>query len=135
MMKISPFLCFALAASSLFSCGQKSSSAVVKGTDKNCKDTMTTFVFVNKASMEVKLHMFILNTHREGNTIINTWSKFKNYTVIAGDSFNQQLNVNRKYMYDLYGPVSTNVNGVGIVFTEKLLLLPCKIYTSIYKKS
>lgn len=120
-----PLICIA----ALAACGPKAAKTVATEQKNPCTDTAVKVIFINTRKVELNVHILIQHSERQGNTIINSWTKYKEIPLKPGDDNTQMLPVSHKFMYDVYGPVSTNVTGVGIVATKKMTLIPCQILT------
>jgi hypothetical protein len=123
------FYAFSICTFIFIGCSPKVQGTTVTKNNTECKDTAVKVVFINTKNVELNIHILKLSSRREGNTIINTWNKFQNLKLVAGGDNSIYLNVKGTYMYDAYGPVSTNVTGVGVIATKKLVLIPCQIIT------
>lgn len=109
-------------------CGPKMQSGANSGkTETACADTTGKLIFTNGSTTEVSFHVLRKESNRQGNTILNNWLKYKHFPVKPGDSISVNLTAGKDWMYDIYGPVSTNVNGQGVVSTGKFILKPCEI--------
>jgi hypothetical protein len=97
-----------------------------RAAESGCADTMATVVFVNTKTVELRLGIAQKTSVREGNTIINNWKNIKTIPIKVGDSSMQILRSGKQFMYTVYGPVSTNVNGLGVVAEEKITLQGCE---------
>lgn len=96
-----------------------------------CKDTTATMVFINKKTVELNVHILKESNAMEGGVMVHTYTKYKQVVVRVGDSTTVILPAKRGFLYDVYGPVSINVNGQGVVASKKFELLPCRTYREI----
>lgn len=108
----------------LLGCGSRknTTTAVVKS---DCKDTTATVTFVNKKNVEQRVVLSKATSAMENGVMVNTYKSFASIPVPKGDSISRTIPYLGKYMYTIYGPVSTNVNGMGVVNEQKFTLLPC----------
>lgn len=108
------------------SCGKKNATAVnTPSATETCKDTFGTVTFKNTKSTEIKITISAKTSVKEGNTIVNTWKNLTTLSLQVGESKMQILPANTQFMYTVYGPVSTHVNGYGVIGEEKFFVSPC----------
>lgn len=108
----------------ILGCGsRKNASTHVVHTD--CKDTTATITFVNKKNVEQRVVLSKASSAMEKGVLVNTYKSFATIPIPKGDSISRVIPSIGKYMYTVYGPVSTNVNGMGVVNEQKFTLIPC----------
>lgn len=95
-------------------------------TANDCGDTIGTIVFINSQQVEMKIGLSYKTSVKEGNTIINQWHHLRTISMQPGDSSIQVMKAEETFMYSLYGPVSKNASGYGVVKEEKFMLKPCE---------
>lgn len=126
-----------ISALMLLSCGPKTTAPVTVYTPgatgpaqtavvDGCTDTMAEYTFVNGRTVELRLNILDKTSVREGNTIVNTWKNIKIVPIPAGDSTTVSLRSGKQFMYNVLGPVSVNVAGLGVIAEEKFTLNPCE---------
>lgn len=111
-----------------FSCGKKQFTTVTEApANSNCNDTFGTLLFTNTQNVELRIAISSKTSVKEGNTIINTWKNGETLTLKPGDVATRIFRSDIEQMYTVYGPVSTNVNGLGIIAEEKFKLKACEM--------
>ncbi|MBS3914913.1 MAG: hypothetical protein KG003_10460 [Bacteroidetes bacterium] len=115
-----------------FGCGSKKklgnpspTQHVIPVSNTDCKDTNSTIVFINIKDVELRVTISAKTVEKRGNTIINHWNTLKTITIPVKDSSTLVLKSGIQFMYTVYGPVSSNVNGHGVVKEDKFTLEPC----------
>lgn len=126
-MKSPQFLVLSVALF-FYSCGKKQyTTATEAPVNSNCTDTFGTLIFTNTQNVELRITISSKTSVREGNTIINTWKNGETIILKPGDAATRIYRSEVEQMYSVYGPVSTNVNGLGIIAEEKFKLIACEM--------
>jgi hypothetical protein len=126
------FLTACLVIATLFACGNKTSQSLTNDKLKDpenpgpCADSLSQITFVNNKTVELRLGISEKTSVKEGNTIVNTWRNKSMTPIPVGDSLTLKLKKGIEYMYTVYGPVSTNVTGLGEIGSAKFTLEPCE---------
>lgn len=114
------------------SCSHKTTQRIVQnralpGASHDCDDTSGTVIFYNKHTVEIRINVSNKTSTREGNVIVNSWKNFVVKPLPPGDSLTLKLRSEEQFMYAIYGPISTNVGGMGKVAEEKFTLKSCEV--------
>lgn len=97
-----------------------------------CRDTTGTVYFINSKSVEIRLNLSSKSVTWEGTTKVNVWKNFSVKPIKPGDTLLHTLKANQEFMYSIYGPVSTNVTGMGVVAEAKFTLSACEKRQIVY---
>ncbi|MBL7813299.1 MAG: hypothetical protein JNL57_13845 [Bacteroidetes bacterium] len=112
----------------VFACGAPKKSGTSAG--NACRDTTAPVVFVNTHNYKMKVDLLKVSVSVQGKTITESWNSTGTHLVQGNDSLTLQLKTSGRYKAVIYGPTSTNFNGMGEIDTRDIPVKGCTRFRS-----